>query len=87
LRPFCPIVANHHFLTVAGNFWPRRLDTERYPVESKLYRTEPGVQVLVQSQRPAGEPLGEICGAFGEPQAAFAALQSWLAEGWICASA
>jgi len=65
LRPFCPIVANHHFLTVAGNFWPRRLDTERYPVESKLYRTEPGVQVLVQSQRPAGEPLGEIILAHG----------------------
>jgi hypothetical protein len=35
----------------------------------------------------AGEPLGEICGALGEPQAAFAALQSWLAEGWISASA
>jgi hypothetical protein len=33
-----------------------------------------------------GEPLGEICGAFGESQAAFAALQSWLAEGWIAAT-
>jgi hypothetical protein len=32
-----------------------------------------------------GAPLGEICGAFGESQAAFAALQSWLAEGWIAA--
>jgi len=43
-----------------GNFWPRRLDTARYPVESKLYPTEPGVQVLVQSQRPQGEPRGEL---------------------------
>jgi predicted alpha/beta-fold hydrolase len=60
LRPFRPILANNHFLTVAGNFWPRRLDTERYPVEAKLYRTEPDVQVLVQSQRPPGEALGEI---------------------------
>jgi predicted alpha/beta-fold hydrolase len=60
LRPFRPIVANNHVLTIAGNFWPRRLDTERYPVEAKLYRTEPGVQVLVQSQRPHGEALGEI---------------------------
>ena len=32
-----------------------------------------------------GEPLGEICGAFGEPAPAFEALQSWLAEGWIAA--
>ncbi len=60
MRPFRPILPNHHLLTIAGNFWPRRLDIERYPVESKLYRTEPGVQVLVQSQRPQGEALGEI---------------------------
>jgi len=60
LRPFRPIVANNHFLTIAGNFWPRRLDTERYPVEAKLYQTEPDVQVLVQSQRPQGEAVGEI---------------------------
>jgi len=60
LRPFRPIVPNHHVLTIAGNFWPRRLDTQRYPVEAKLYQTEPGVQVLVQSQRPEGEARGEI---------------------------
>ena len=60
MRPFRPIIANHHLLTIAGNFWPRRLDTDRYPVEAKLYRTEPDVQVLVQSQRPHGEALGEI---------------------------
>jgi predicted alpha/beta-fold hydrolase len=60
LRPFHPILANSHFLTLAGNFWRRRLDTERFPVESKLYQTEPDVQVLVQSQRPEGEVLGEI---------------------------
>ena len=53
MRPFRPIIANHHLLTIAGNFWPRRLDTDRYPVEAKLYRTEPDVQVLVQSQRTA----------------------------------
>jgi predicted alpha/beta-fold hydrolase len=65
LQPFRPLVANNHFLTLAGNFWPRRLDTERYPVESKLYATEPGVQVLVQSQRPPGEARGEIILAHG----------------------
>jgi predicted alpha/beta-fold hydrolase len=60
LRQFRPIIANNHALTIAGNFWPRRLDTTRYPVQAKLYPTEPGIQVLVQSQRPEGEARGEI---------------------------
>ena len=45
---------------MAGNFWSRRLDTAHFPVQDKLYRTEPDVQVLVQSQRPEGEPRGEL---------------------------
>jgi hypothetical protein len=65
LRPFRPIVANNHVLTTIGNFWPRRLDLERFPVEAKLYSTEPDVQVLVQEQRPAVPPLGEIVLAHG----------------------
>jgi len=60
LRPFRPIIANTHFLTTAGNFWPRKLDVERFPVESRLFRTEPDVQVRVDSQRPQGEPRGQI---------------------------
>ena len=60
MRPFRPIVANHHFLTVAGNFWNRRLDTLRFPVESTFFQTEPGVQVLIQSQRPEGDARGHI---------------------------
>ena len=32
----------------------------RYPVELRLYRTEPNVQVLVQSQRPPGAARGEV---------------------------
>ncbi|MGH9661798.1 MAG: YheT family hydrolase [Bryobacteraceae bacterium] len=60
MAPFEPIVANPHLLTMAANFWPRKLDTSRFPVESTLYRTEPDVQVLVQSQRPAGAARGEI---------------------------
>ncbi len=34
-------------------------------MESKLYRTEPDVQVLMQSQRPSGEQVGEIILAHG----------------------
>ncbi len=31
-----------------------------YPVETRLYRTEPDVQVLVQTQRPPGRSRGEM---------------------------
>ena len=30
-----------------------------------------------------GAPFDEVCAAFGDPAAAFEALQSWIAEGWI----
>jgi len=60
LQPFRPLVSNPHVLTILSNFWERRLDTVRYPVESRLYRTEPDVQVLMLTQRPVGEPRGEI---------------------------
>jgi uncharacterized protein len=45
---------------MAGNFWSRPEVEQRWPVESVLYRTEPDVQILVHSQRPAGESKGEI---------------------------
>ncbi len=52
LRPFVPIFKNPHLLTIAGNYWHRKVDTLRFPVEEKLFETEPGVQILVHSQRP-----------------------------------
>jgi hypothetical protein len=33
-----------------------------------------------------GAAIGDVCGAFAEPQRAFQALQSWLAEGFITTS-
>jgi uncharacterized protein len=47
-------------LTILGNFWPRNLDMRAYPMESRLYQTEPEVQVRVETQRPTGEPRGDI---------------------------
>lgn len=58
-QPFIPIVKNPHLLTILGNFWPRKLDFSGYDYESKLYRTEPDVEVLVQTHRPAN-PIGEL---------------------------
>jgi predicted alpha/beta-fold hydrolase len=60
LRPFVPFFRNPHLLTVAGNYWRRDLDERRFPVTAKFYDTEPGVQVLVHSQAPAGEPVAHL---------------------------
>ena len=60
MKPYRPLVSNPHVLTVLGNYWKRKLDTQRYPVDQRLYRTEPQVQVLVLTQRPEREPLGEL---------------------------
>jgi hypothetical protein len=60
LRPFVPYFRNPHLLTIAGNYWRRGADERRFPVETKFYETEPGVQVLVHSQAPATEPVAQL---------------------------
>jgi uncharacterized protein len=60
LRPFVPYFRNPHLLTIAGNYWRRNLDEQRFPVETRFYDTEPGVQVLVHSQMPASEPVAQL---------------------------
>ncbi len=60
MRQFSPIFRNPHLLTLAGNFWPRPLDTRRYPVERRFFEVEKGVRVLAHSQRPVAAPRGEI---------------------------
>jgi uncharacterized protein len=60
LHPFVPLFKNPHVQTIAGHFWPRPSGARRRTVEKKLYHTEPDVQVLVETERPAGAPRGEI---------------------------
>jgi predicted alpha/beta-fold hydrolase len=60
MRPFEPLFRNPHILTILGNFWPRDYDETPYPLENRLIRTEENTQVLVQTQRPLGEALGEV---------------------------
>src|SRR6202050_1900363 len=60
LPPFVPFFRNPHLLTIAGNYWRRELDERRFPVQTKLYDTEPGVQILVHSQAPAGQPVAQL---------------------------
>jgi predicted alpha/beta-fold hydrolase len=60
VTPFVPLLRSPHWQTIAGNFWPRTPADSGCPIERRLYRTEPDVQVLVQSQRPTGPCKGEI---------------------------
>ncbi|HEY7337039.1 MAG TPA: alpha/beta fold hydrolase [Bryobacteraceae bacterium] len=60
MRPFEPLFRNPHLATIAGNFWRRPDAARRWPIESLIVETEPEVRVLVDSQRPRGEPKGEI---------------------------
>ncbi len=57
---FEPLFRNPHLQTIAGNFWERPDAGAQFLIERRLVSTEPGVQVLVESQRPAGEARGEV---------------------------
>ena len=58
--PFEPLFQNPHLQTIAGHLWARDSAETRYPLESQLYRTEPDVSVLVQSQYPKGDRRGNV---------------------------
>jgi predicted alpha/beta-fold hydrolase len=60
MPPFHSLFRNPHLQTIAGHFWKRPTDDRRFPLERRFYRTEPEVEVLVESQRPAGAAVGEI---------------------------
>jgi predicted alpha/beta-fold hydrolase len=58
--PFHPLFRNPHLQTVAAHLWSRDGDETRYPLQSKIYQTEPQVSVLVQSQYPAEPRRGNV---------------------------
>jgi uncharacterized protein len=58
-RPFEPLFRNPHLETIAAHFWPRPDPDLVLPPERRFVRTEPEVEVLVESQRPA-EHLGHV---------------------------
>jgi predicted alpha/beta-fold hydrolase len=60
MRAFEPLFTNPHLLTILANFWPRKYDTSRFPIESRLIRTDEDTQVLVQTQRPSVTPIGQV---------------------------
>lgn len=60
MTPFDPLFRNPHLQTIAGHLWRRNGEEKRFPLRSRLYRTEPAVQVLVHTQFPEQPPVGEI---------------------------
>ncbi len=60
MDPFVPLFRNPHLQTIAAHFWPSRLDVRRFPVEQRLIETEPGIRVLMDSQRPRRESIADV---------------------------
>jgi predicted alpha/beta-fold hydrolase len=60
MRPFNPLFRSPHLLTILGNFWPRRYDPEKFPIEPRLIRTDGDTQVLVQTQFPDAPARAEV---------------------------
>jgi len=56
--PFEPLLRHPHLQTVASHFWPR--PSTASPIERRLVPTDPGIQVLVESQRPSEPAAGEV---------------------------
>ena len=87
MRPFDPLFRNPHLATIAGNFWKRPESEARWPAEAVVYETEPGVKVLVHTQKPSGAARGEIVlvhGLEGSSDAGYARSMAYAAleRGW-----
>jgi uncharacterized protein len=78
--PFDPLFRNPHLQTIAGHYWRRPATALQWPIEHRLFRTEPEVQVLVESQRTEGRPRGEIVMVHGLEGSA-AAVYLWSLSG------
>lgn len=60
LPEFRPIFSNPHLLTIAGNFWPREIDEQRFPATRKQYSVAPGNTVLALEHQPLEPARGQI---------------------------
>jgi predicted alpha/beta-fold hydrolase len=60
LPEFRPIFGNPHLLTIAGNFWPRKIDEQRFPAVRKQYSIAPGTTVVAFEHQPPEPARGQI---------------------------
>jgi len=74
LPEFRPIFSNPHLLTIAGNFWPRKIDEQRFPAVHKQYLIAPGTTVVAlehQSLEPARGQIVLLHGLEGSAAAGY----------------
>lgn len=57
---FQPLVRNPHALTILGNYWPRKIDVERFPAKRVEYRIDDSTRILVSEHQPQGVSRGDI---------------------------
>ena len=56
MAPYKPLFHNPHLQTILANYWKRPVSEDRFPIERRLFRTEPDVQVLCLDPAPGGTP-------------------------------
>jgi uncharacterized protein len=85
LQPeFQPLFRNPHLLTIAGNFWPRKINERRFPCARKEYRIDAVTRILVLEHQPSGPPKGQIVLLHGlEGSASAGYIQSFAQEALI----
>lgn len=75
---FKPIFGNPHLLTIAGNYWPRRIDERRFPVRCTKYRIDDSTTILSLEHQPSLPARGQILFLHGlEGSAAAGYIQSF----------
>jgi predicted alpha/beta-fold hydrolase len=57
---FIPLFRNPHVSTIAGNFWPRKIDEIRFPGKRVEYQVAPGVRVVCHEHQPAEAARGQV---------------------------
>lgn len=58
---FRPLFTNPHVATIAGNFWPRGIDTVNFPTAKVVYDVEPGVSVVALENQPERARAQIVC--------------------------
>jgi uncharacterized protein len=59
-QDFKPLIRNPHLSTIAGNFWRRTLDEQRYPVTRKLYKIDSCTTIVALEHQPPAPAQGQI---------------------------
>jgi len=57
---FTPLFRNPHLLTIAGNFWKRRLDEHHFPPVRRTYRITDQVSVVALEHQPASTAKAQL---------------------------